>query len=467
MICASSLRLDGRPTPALRSSSRSKAPSLPTGGALLAGSPLEHRRPRVRLTASSPLPRREASLPAGVAYAHMGHIAIGVGLAIGAAAFLVRRLLTAEPSIAMKMTSGNLELLRKSPSLQEKYAPPLFLSGGHIETIFAALYRRDPKPEYRRELLTTEDGGTVALDWLDCPQTRALPEDAPALILVPGLGGASSCATLAYMAMAAAARGMRTLVFNCRGTGDAPVTTAQFYSASYTDDMRAVVQHVQKELPGAPLLAAGWSLGANILTCYLGEEGRKAPLAAAASLANPFNLTISTRSIEKGFNKVYDRRLGSSLVKILEANVEMFKQDDHGGRTDWQKGLAAKTIREFDEAITVGTFGWDSVEEYYAGSSSCRHIPRVRVPLLCIQAWNDPIAPASAIPKDAIKQNPNCMLVTTKAGGHLGWMGGPGGIRGEPWTHRGVLEYFLAVLEKQEQRAALFKDDVEFKFGKA
>lgn len=37
-------------------------------------------------------------------------------------------------------------------------------------------------------------------------------------------------------------------------------------------------------------MAAGYSLGANILTRYLGEEGGAAPLAAAASLCNPFNL---------------------------------------------------------------------------------------------------------------------------------------------------------------------------------
>lgn len=38
------------------------------------------------------------------------------------------------------------------------------------------------------------------------------------------------------------------------------------------------------------MTAAGYSLGANILTRYLGEEGSSAPLAAAVSLCNPFNL---------------------------------------------------------------------------------------------------------------------------------------------------------------------------------
>lgn len=34
--------------------------------------------------------------------------------------------------------------------------------------------------------------------------------------------------------------GIRAVVFNSRGTSDSPVSTAQFYSASFTDDMRCV-----------------------------------------------------------------------------------------------------------------------------------------------------------------------------------------------------------------------------------
>ena len=55
--------------------------------------------------------------------------------------------------------------------------------------------------------------------------------------------------------------GLRAVVFNSRGTSDGPVTTPQFYSASYTGDMRAVVSAVQRRWPRSALLAAGWSLG--------------------------------------------------------------------------------------------------------------------------------------------------------------------------------------------------------------
>lgn len=49
------------------------------------------------------------------------------------------------------------------------------------------------------------------------------------------------------------------------GTSDSPVTTPQFYSASYTGDTRRVTNHLAEQFPSSPLVAVGWSLGANIL----------------------------------------------------------------------------------------------------------------------------------------------------------------------------------------------------------
>lgn len=50
---------------------------------------------------------------------------------------------------------------------------------------------------------------------------------------------------------------------------------------------------VQQRYPSSELLAAGWSLGANILVRYVGEEGDQCPISAAASLCNPLDL-VST-----------------------------------------------------------------------------------------------------------------------------------------------------------------------------
>ncbi|OMO85850.1 NatC N(alpha)-terminal acetyltransferase, Mak10 subunit [Corchorus olitorius] len=62
-------------------------------------------------------------------------------------------------------------------------------------------------------------------------------------------------------------------------------------------------------------------------------------------------------------------------------------------------------------------------------------------------ATNDPIAPSRAIPREDIKDNPNCLLIVTPKGGHLGWVAGSQAPRGAPWTDPVVMD-FLEHLEK-------------------
>ena len=47
---------------------------------------------------------------------------------------------------------------------------------------------------------------------------------------------------------------------------------------------------VANRYPRSELLAAGWSLGGNILVRYLGEEGENSRISAAASLCNTLDL---------------------------------------------------------------------------------------------------------------------------------------------------------------------------------
>lgn len=104
--------------------------------------------------------------------------------------------------------------------------------------------RRSPKVPYHREILTTPDGGSVALDWEDSSGQAPLPDDAPVLILLPGLTGGSHDTYVSYAAEKARTFGMRAVVFNSRGTAGSPVTSPQFYSASFTGDMRCAAQSV-------------------------------------------------------------------------------------------------------------------------------------------------------------------------------------------------------------------------------
>ncbi|KAM0923606.1 hypothetical protein ACQ4PT_005406 [Festuca glaucescens] len=232
----------------------------------------------------------------------------------------------------------------------------------------------------------------------------------------PGLTGGSQDTYVRHMLLRARSKGWRVVVFNSRGCAGSPVTTAK-----------------------CNIYAAGWSLGANILVRYLGEETDKCSLSGAVSMCNPFDLVIADEDFHKGFNNIYDRALANSLRAIFKKHALLFEGLD--GEYNIPKAANAKTVRDFDEGLTRVSFGFKSVDDYYSNSSSSDSIKNVSIPLLCIQADNDPIAPSRGIPREDIKANPNCLLIVTPQGGHLGWVAGDEAPFGCPWTDPIVMEF--------------------------
>ncbi|KAI9092288.1 hypothetical protein K1719_027788 [Acacia pycnantha] len=342
--------------------------------------------------------------------------------------------------------------------LSRPYSPfPFFASNCHVETIFAAFFRSVPQVKYRRQCIRTKDDGTVALDWV-AGDDRLLPPDSPVLILLPGLTGGSEDSYVRHLLIRARSKGWRVVVFNSRGCGDSPVTTPKFYSASFLGDLREVVSHVNTLYPEANIYAVGWSLGANILVRYLGQESHACPLSGAVSLCNPFNLIVADEDFRKGFNNVYDKALAKALREIFKKHALLF--EDIGGEYNIELAANAKTVREYDDGITRVSFGFKSVDEYYSNSSSSDSIKYVQTPLLCIQAADDPIAPARGIPREDIKENPNCLLIVTPKGGHLGWVAGDDAPFGSPWTDPLVID-FLQHLEIGTIKSGTFHQSKE------
>ncbi|XP_071701814.1 embryogenesis-associated protein EMB8-like [Rutidosis leptorrhynchoides] len=323
---------------------------------------------------------------------------------------------------------------------------PIFGSNCHVETIFAAFFRNVPDVIYKRECLRTKDDGTVTLDWVS-GDAQKLPENTPILLLLPGLSGGSDDSYVRHMLVRARNKGWRVVVFNSRGCADSPVTTPQMYSGSFLGDLDEVVNHVVTRYPKANLYGAGWSMGANLLVQYLGKEDGARHFSGGVSMCNPFNLVMSDEDLSSGFNKIYSRSLAKALSGILKKHLMLF--EDIGGEYNIPLAANAQIIRDYDEGLTRVSFGFKSVDEYLQKSCSADHIKNVRTPLLCIQAKNDPIAPDRAIPREDIKENPNCLLIVTPKGGHLGWVAGENAPVGCPWTDPMVMD-FLQHLENQK-----------------
>ncbi|OBZ89130.1 hypothetical protein A0J61_02831 [Choanephora cucurbitarum] len=336
------------------------------------------------------------------------------------------------------------------------YHPTTYLFNGHLQTGYAAYYNYAPTVNavhYEREIIHTPDGGAVALDW--APTKEGLEKDqTPTLVVLHGLTGGSHESYIRCLleVLTFPPFNYRAVVMNCRGCADSELASPQMYSGGYTDDLRVALKHIQKRLaPGTPLVGIGFSLGSNILVKYLGEERENTPFKAAVSVANPFDFKSAMERLHSTYigRKVYSTAMANNLKKTYFRHKDIITK---GGKVDNEKIMAAQTIRDFDDACTRRMFGFSTVDNYYRDASSCRFVEHVKVPLLCMNALDDPIASAECIPYDEIKVNPHVVLATTDYGGHLGWF--ENNKNPTRWMVKPLAEFITAMFQAYDIRQA-------------
>ncbi|KAJ8749323.1 hypothetical protein K2173_018806 [Erythroxylum novogranatense] len=330
--------------------------------------------------------------------------------------------------------------------LHGRYSPTPWLSSPHLQTAFLSLFANSPNFSYRRELFHASDGGTIALDWLlysdvkedtsSMNETILSDDNAPVVIVIPGLTSDSADAYVRHIAFKMARHGWNVVVSNHRGLGGISITSDCFYNAGWTEDIRKVIGHIHCCYPEAPLYAVGTSIGANILVKYLGEDGDGIPLIGAAAVCSPWDLLVCDRFINRRLTqKFYDRVLAVGLKGYAQLHQSVLSR-----LTDMDNIKKSCSVRDFDHHATRVLGKFETVDTYYRHSSSANFVGNVSVPLLCISSLDDPVCTREAIPWDECRANENIILATTHHGGHLAYFEGL--TANSLWWVRAVNEFF-------------------------
>ncbi|KAI5308664.1 hypothetical protein KEM55_005164, partial [Ascosphaera atra] len=108
-------------------------------------------------------------------------------------------------------------------------------------------------------------------------------------------------------------------VVNSRGCAQSKVTTPLMYNARATWDARQTIQWLRKMYPKRPLFGIGFSLGANILANYVGEEGDACPLKSAIFVSNPWNLEAGSMALQRTLigREAYSRTMAENMKKLF------------------------------------------------------------------------------------------------------------------------------------------------------
>ncbi len=319
-----------------------------------------------------------------------------------------------------------------------RYRPAWWCRNGHLQTVWGPLFRRDGLP-LRRERLPTPDGDFVDLDWTDGPP------GAPLLLVLHGLEGSARSHYVAGLLGLAVARGWRGVALNFRSCGGELNRLPRFYHSGDTGDLDEVVRRLLEREPDARLGAVGVSLGGNVLVKWLGEQGAAAPgqLAGAVGISVPFDLTASARVLDRGFQRaVYT----ANFMRTMRQKV-LLKARAHPGFVDEAAVRRARTFAAYDDAVTAPLHGFADAEDYWRRASSGPWLARIRRPTLLVNALDDPLVPAEALP-DPATLPPHVRTEFPPRGGHAGFIEGPWPWRVRSWAERRAIEFLGSLIEQ-------------------
>jgi predicted alpha/beta-fold hydrolase len=283
-----------------------------------------------------------------------------------------------------------------------------FLFNGHLQTMYTA--RPDPGPpiHYKRKIFDSNHSvypGQFAVDFVvskdNLPERTtnftseewssfARSDTSPMLIALHGLTGGSHEVYLRETLAPLTAAGWTACVVNGRGCALSKITTPQLFNSRATWDVRQTIRTLTELFPNRPLYAVGFSLGANILTNYVGEEGSSCILKAAVSCSNPWNLEICNVALQSTWIglEIYARTMGSNLKKLYELHKEQILQNKD---IDRKKVESSRYLYEFDRHVQCPTWGYPTEGAYYRDSQSVDALLAVRIPFLGINAEDDPV----------------------------------------------------------------------------
>ena len=279
--------------------------------------------------------------------------------------------------------------------------------------------------------------GEVSLDWADNDVTRKLSDDAPVLGIVHSLVGRAhkNAGFMHY----AANRGWRTCVLNRRGHGGMPLRAAPYFNIlGNLDDTVIMVKKMRERYPNNFMALAGMSAGGGHLISYIGREGDRVPVDAAASVCPVWDVKMAIRLMrdnhpfvdrlirETAKNRFLEKEQNQNALKTMPDTLKRARQ--------------ARSTHELLDAIAPFA-GCQDLEHFYEENNPMTYFHGNKTPCLLLSSLDDFICQKEMIAYDDVRTKAkNYVLLTTDEGSHVAYNEGPWGQGSYMW--RVTLDFF-------------------------
>jgi hypothetical protein len=160
-------------------------------------------------------------------------------------------------------------------------------------------------------------------------------------------------------------------------------------------------------------------------------------LSSAVAINPPIDLGFCVERFRRGSARFYDGHVVKSLYRQVCRSRRLIERTPHVFQ-----GRIPRGQREFDSLYTAGVWGFDSVDQFYANTSSRPVISEVRTPALLIASRDDPLVPVELFDQLALPDSVTLHL--TDHGGHLGFIGQKGPDPDPRWMDWRIVDWISA-----------------------
>lgn len=319
-----------------------------------------------------------------------------------------------------------------------KFRPSWWLSNPHLQTVWSAKLRRAARIDTVAERLELEDGDFIDINWSHPEANSHNPEGQNHLVCIfHGLGGNIQSRYASHLIKQLNELGINSVFMHFRGCSGEPNRLASAYHSGHTDDIRYLIDLAGQRYPEKTCHAVGFSLGANALLVYLGEEGEKCGLDSAIAISPPLVLQTGADRLNSGASRIYQRHLLNTMKRQLREKQQhrphlQLPQDKGEWHNFWQ----------FDNEVTAPLSGFKDVHDYYTRCSSRQYLKQIGIKTHIIFANDDPFFAPSVVPT-AAEMSPSVDFELCEKGGHVGFVDGPLTQPGY-WLDRRITELLSA-----------------------
>lgn len=294
--------------------------------------------------------------------------------------------------------------------IKSKFSPRWWLRNPHLQTIFASKLASHPSVASIPERIELDDGDFLDINW-------SKKDSGPVVCIFHGLAGSIESAYIKAVFQQLEADGMRPVLMHWRGCSGEPNRLARSYHSGATDDIHRMVELVKQRHPSFPVYAIGYSLGANALLKYIGEQGTQCQLSGAVGVCPPLVLNVGADKLNTGITRVYQRHLLKAMREHHESKRHRYPALGLPAATQ-----ALNNFWKFDDALTAPLHGFENVHNYYDKCSARQFLGQIAIPTHILYALDDPFFTTDVLPAES-ELSEHVTLELSQHGGHVGFLG--------------------------------------------